>query len=76
MSIEDRSKYEQNHRRKKHNAVFEGLQIRECSQIRKGGDILLDYNPKEGIVEMARILKERKKVNSAIGSRPGKCRKT
>ena len=67
ISIEDRSKYEQSHCTKKHNAVFDGFQIRACSQIRKGGDILLYYNPKDQTVDTSKILKERRKTNEASG---------
>ena len=58
MSVEDMSKYEQSHRTKKHNPVFDGLQIRGCSQIQKVEEIPLHYNPKELMADTARILGE------------------
>merc|ERR1712194_319130 len=61
MSIKNRSKYKQSHLTNNHNAVFDRLQIRACSQIRKGEERLLDYNPKDQTVDTARVLKERRK---------------
>lgn len=47
--------------------------MRDCTQIKKGGEILLDYYPGDRTAETARILQERRKIRQANREKPKKC---
>jgi len=47
MYVAERNAFELNPCNKKHNSVFEGLQIGTLTQIVKDEEVLLDYTPRD-----------------------------